>query len=70
MINSVLHTRWTFMRWLRLAVGLYLVFIGLTESDLLAGGIGALFTILALLNQGCGGGSCATGNCSTPSNKD
>lgn len=58
MIKTILHTHWGFMRWIRLALGLYLVFIAFTESDLLAGGIGALLTFLALFNQGCGGGSC------------
>ncbi len=66
MIRTVLHTPWSLIRWLRLAIGLYLVFIGITESDFLAGGIGAIFSILALLNQGCGGNSCANGNCDIP----
>ncbi len=63
MIHSILHTPWTIMRWLRLAIGLYLIFVGITESDLLAGGIGTLFTMLALFNKGCGVGNCANGNC-------
>ncbi|MBK6263538.1 hypothetical protein JKA74_00710 [Marivirga sp. S37H4] len=69
MIKTILYTPWTIMRWLRLAVGFYLVFIGLMNSDLLAGGIGTLFTFLALFNQGCGGGNCASGNCEVPRNK-
>ncbi|WKK75231.1 hypothetical protein QYS49_27265 [Marivirga salinae] len=66
MIKTILHTPWTFMRWLRLAIGLYLVFVGITESEIFAGSIGALFTFLALLNQGCGGGNCSNGNCYIP----
>jgi len=59
MINTILHTPWTFMRWLRLALGLYLVYVGISETDVFAGSIGALFSFLALFNQGCGGGNCA-----------
>lgn len=66
MIKTILHTPWTFMRWLRLAIGLYLIFVGITEPDILAGSIGAVFSFLALFNQGCGGGSCANGNCDIP----
>ncbi len=64
--KQALYTPWPFMRWLRLAIGLYLIFIGVTESDFLAGGIGAVFSVLALLNQGCGSSSCASGNCDIP----
>jgi hypothetical protein len=69
MIKTILHTPWTFMRWLRLAIGVYLAFVGLFEHDIFAGSIGVLFTFLALLNQGCGGGSCSTGNCKIPDKK-
>lgn len=68
MIQSILRTPWTFLRLLRLAIGLYLIFIGITESDLLAGGIGALFSTLAIFNKSCGGGNCANGNCEVPRN--
>ncbi|WKV12108.1 hypothetical protein [Marivirga harenae] len=63
MIKAIIRTPWGFMRWLRLAIGLYLVFVGITESEIFAGSVGVLFTFLALLNQGCGGGSCASGSC-------
>jgi hypothetical protein len=66
MIKTIIHTTWGFMRWLRLAIGLYLVLVGITESDIFAGSIGALFTFLALFNQGCGGGNCSSGNCDIP----
>jgi hypothetical protein len=59
MINSILRTQWPFMRWLRLALGAYLLFIGISELDILAGSIGGLLAIMALMNKGCGGGSCA-----------
>jgi hypothetical protein len=66
MIKTIIYTPWGFMRWLRLAIGLYLVFVGISEPDIFAGSIGALFAFLALFNQGCGGGSCAGGNCDIP----
>lgn len=66
MIKTIIHTPWNFMRWLRLSIGLYLVFVGINDSEIFAGSIGALFTFLALFNQGCGGGSCASGNCDLP----
>jgi len=59
MIKIIFLTSWTFMRWLRLAIGLYLVYVGISENDVLVGIIGALFSFLALFNQGCGGGNCA-----------
>ena len=47
MIKTIIHTPWGFMRWLRLAIGLYLVFVGITESEIFAGSIGALFTFFS-----------------------
>jgi hypothetical protein len=66
MIRTIIHTPWGFMRWLRLAIGFYLVFVGIVDSEIFAGSVGVLFTFLALFNQGCGGGSCASGNCDIP----
>jgi hypothetical protein len=55
MIDKILHTPWTFMRWLRLAVGVYalvnLFFVPFNIFFLL---FGLWFTYQALFNVGCG----------------
>ena len=59
MIKAIWNTPWTFMRWLRLLIGMYLLVTAYLEWDFMAFIVGGLFTFLALLNQGCGSGSCA-----------
>ncbi len=60
MREKILNTPWTFMRWLRLGVGIYalvnLFFVPFNVFFLL---FGLWFTYQALFNYGCGA-------CSTP----
>jgi len=46
-----------------LLLGGALIVQGFLDSDWLAGGVGAFFALSAMLNLGCGGGSCGTGAC-------
>jgi hypothetical protein len=55
MLDTIFHTPWTFMRWLRLGVGVYalvnLFFVPFSFFFLL---FGLWFTYQALFNAGCG----------------
>lgn len=52
---------WDWMRLLRLMLGVALIIQGFRDHDWMVGGFGAIFGLMALLNMGCGGGSCGTG---------
>jgi len=54
---------WSLARFLRLAIGIAVVVQGILAGDKLFITIGALFSLMPLLNAGCGaGGSCNTGS--------
>jgi hypothetical protein len=55
--NSYLRT-WNWVRALRLFIGGAIMIQGFMIGDWLVGSMGGLFGLMALLNTGCGGGSC------------
>lgn len=51
---------WNLMRVIRLAVGIFIVVQGIIMKEWMFIGLGALFTIMPLLNVGCSvGGTCS-----------
>jgi hypothetical protein len=62
MINLILtnlSTGWTFMRWLRLGLGVVVAFQAVVHNDALAGLVSALFFVQVITNRGgCGGAYC------------
>lgn len=58
-IKQTLFTGWNFMRFLRLAFGIFFIVQGIQSHDNLTGVVGAFFLITAVTNVGCcGAGSC------------
>ena len=55
-MKSYLKT-WNFMRWLRLAIGIFIMVQGMVTRDWLFTGAGVLFLLMPLLNIGCCGTS-------------
>jgi hypothetical protein len=62
MIRKVLFTKWYFMRWLRLCLGIYFIIEALNEKDPLLGFISAFFLFQAVTNTGCVAGKCSIQN--------
>jgi hypothetical protein len=60
-----LFTDWHWMRWLRLVVGVYLLWQGVQMKDNFSLFIGSFFLIQAITNTGC----CGAAGCSVPSQK-
>ncbi len=60
-----LLNNWHFMRWLRLAFGLYAGFHAIQSHSALSAFISVFFLFQAFTNTGCGG----SGNCELPANK-
>ena len=68
-INSLIKgvfTNWHFMRWLRLGLGLFLLWQVIQKPDLFTGFVAAFFLIQAVADIGC----CGAGGCSIPSKRD
>ena len=60
---------WSLVRLLRLAVGIAIIVQGILVRDGLFITLGVLFSLMPLLNAGCGpGGSCTTGRTSGRTN--
>ncbi len=60
-------SNWHFMRWLRLAIGLFLSWQMVQNRDVFTGLIAGVFLFQAITNTGCCGASgCATPKSSTP----
>jgi hypothetical protein len=60
-LNTLL-TNWSLMRWLRLAIGIWIAVQAILLQDALAGLISAFFLFQAATNTGC----CGAGGCATP----
>lgn len=52
---------WNFMRLLRLAMGVFIIVQGFMDNQWMFVGLGALFSLMPLLNIGC----CGVSGCST-----
>ena len=64
-ITQTLFTNWHFMRWLRLAVGIYAAVQAVQLHDTMLGFFGAFFLIQAVTNTGC----CGVQSCAAPVSK-
>lgn len=62
MIREILFNDWHLMRWIRLALGIYLAVQAVQLHDILAGVIAAFFLIQAITNTGC----CGVRSCTVP----
>ena len=61
-LKQNLFTNWHFMRWLRLAIGVYVIVQAVMLHDTMLGFFGAFFFIQAVTNTGC----CGTQSCTAP----
>lgn len=53
---------WNFMRFLRLGMGLWLVYSAFADHQPLLGLLGGVFALQAIMNAGC----CGSNGCATP----
>ncbi len=58
MVELILQ-KWTFMRFLRLGMGVWLIVESITSHETAFMILGGLFTAQAVFNMGCMGGNCA-----------
>ena len=62
---------WNWIRVIRLLIGVFILGSGIGGKDYVAIVIGAVFTILPLLNMStCASGNCYSGTCETKSSKN
>jgi hypothetical protein len=62
-IKQTLFTGWNFMRWVRLAFGVFFAVQAIQTHDTLVGLVSAFFLLTAISNTGCcGNKSCTMGN--------
>lgn len=61
-VKQTLLTNWNFMRWLRLAIGAYMLVQAVMLHDNMLGFFGAFFLFQSLANTGC----CGTQSCAAP----
>lgn len=64
-LKQTLFTNWNFMRWLRLAIGPYVLVQAVMMHDNMLGFFGAFFLFQAVTNTGC----CGTQGCAVPITK-
>jgi hypothetical protein len=50
--------QWTWIRWIRLLIGGYLLYVAASEMDGLAAAIGGLLILSAVFNAACPGNTC------------
>ena len=65
MMEAIL-SNWNLMRSLRLAVGVWGVYVSITDAQPLFGILGGMFILQSLLNVGC----CGSNGCKIPQNKN
>jgi hypothetical protein len=53
---------WNFMRFLRLGMGIWLVYSAIVDHQPLLGLLGGIFALQSIMNVGC----CGSGGCATP----
>jgi len=61
-IKQTLLTNWNLIRWLRLALGLFIAYQAIQLHDSLSGIISIFFLFQAVTNTGC----CGTSGCAVP----
>lgn len=57
--------KWDVGRWLRLGIGIWIISQGISSGNGLLIAMGAVFTLMPLLNVGC----CGSGSCAVPQRK-
>lgn len=65
-MKQQIFLHWSFMRFIRLLLGIIIVIQAVVASDFVLGFIGSLLAAMALLNLGC----CTTGVCYTNKKND
>jgi hypothetical protein len=65
-IKQTLFTGWHFMRWLRLAFGVFFIIQAIEMRDSLIAVVGVFFLFTAVTNTGC----CGAGSCTAPARKN
>ena len=65
MIKQTLFTGWNAMRWIRLALGIFIAIQAAQMHDTLSGIIAAFFLFQAITNTGC----CGATGCAVPTSK-
>lgn len=61
-MKHTIFSNWTFMRFLRLAMGIAILVQAILTKDLLIAFVGSVFTALPIFNVGC----CGAAGCATP----
>lgn len=64
-LKQTLFSNWNFLRWLRLAIGAYVLVRAVMMHDNMLGFFGAFFLFRAVTNTGC----CGTQGCAVPATK-
>ena len=64
-MKKAILTNWTFIRALRLIIGIGILYEGIISNDVLFGLAGLLFTGMAVFNKGC----CGSQACYAPAQK-
>jgi hypothetical protein len=60
MIKQRILSQWDSVRWVKLALGVFMVILSFVKHDGIFGVIGGIFLFQAILNTGCfGSGACA-----------
>lgn len=65
-MKQIIFTNWTFMRFLRLGIGIAILVQSILAKDAMFVFLGILFTAMPVFNMGC----CGTGGCYTAPQKD
>jgi hypothetical protein len=65
-IKQTLFTGWHFMRWLRLALGIFFIIQAIDMHESLMGAVGGFFLFTAVTNTGC----CGARSCVLPKRKN
>lgn len=65
-IKQTLFTNWNFMRWLRLAIGIYAGVQAIQMHDMFLGLLSGFLLFQSLTNTGC----CGAGGCAVPKTRN
>ena len=63
---KAISTNWNLMRMLRLVVGIWGIYVSVTDAQPLFGILGGMFILKSILNVGC----CGSSGCTIPQNKN
>ncbi|MCZ2102191.1 MAG: alkaline shock response membrane anchor protein AmaP [Chitinophagales bacterium] len=58
-MRDIIFANWDFMRWLRLIIGGYFMYVAIVGGESVLGFLAAFFIFQALTNTGCGVNGCA-----------